>query len=218
MKAIVILSGGMDSTTLLYDVINQGYDTKALSFNYGQKHKLELDKARQTTSKLNIPHKIVSLDSLSELAPSALTRSDWNVPEGHFAAPIMKETIVPNRNMVLLALAGAYAIGEKANVLFYGAHAGDHDIYPDCRPEFVKAIQEALGLADWHKLRLEAPYLNINKGDIVKKGLDLNVDYGLTWTCYKGVEPACGKCGSCTERLDAFASNNIEDVIKYEKK
>jgi 7-cyano-7-deazaguanine synthase len=214
-KAVVVLSGGMDSTTLLYDVLSQGYAVSCISFDYGQKHKKELALAKQTTTKLGLEHIVVDLSVLNQVAPSALTRPDWQVPEGHYADENMKQTVVPNRNMVLLSLATSYAMGIGATELFYGAHAGDHDIYPDCRPVFVDAMKKAIQLADWKPVNLNAPYLDKDKGDIANIGKKLNVDYSLTWTCYKGQDLACGKCGSCTERLEAFAKAGITDPIKY---
>ena len=215
-KAVVILSGGMDSTTLLYDVKAQQYDVYALSFNYNQKHKKELQCAKDTCKMLKIPHKVMDLSVLNELAPSSLTRDDWDVPEGHYADENMKETVVPNRNMVMLSLATSYAIGLKAKKVFYGAHSGDHDIYPDCRKEFVDQLSKTIKIADWLEVDLLAPYLEIDKGDIVIKGKDLKVDYFYTWTCYKGKGKACGKCGSCVERLEAFEKAGISDPIQYE--
>ena len=215
-KAVIILSGGMDSTTLLYDLINQDYEMYALSFDYNQKHKKELECAKATCAKLNINHKILDLSILNDIAPSALTRDDWEVPEGHYADENMKQTVVPNRNMVMLSLATSYAISLKAKKLFYGAHAGDHIIYPDTRKEFIDAIKQTIKLCDWNEVNLEAPYWNMDKGDIVNKGKELNVDYSLTTTCYKGKEKACGKCGSCRERLEAFKKTGIEDSIEYD--
>lgn len=215
-KAVVILSGGMDSTTLLYDVIDQGYEVHALSFDYNQKHKKELECAKATCNKLKVQHKIVNLTILNEVTPSALTRDDWEVREGHYADENMKQTVVPNRNMVMLSLATSYAIGIKAERVCYGAHAGDHDIYPDCRKEFVDALANTISLADWHKVELYAPYYDVDKDDIVIIGKNLNVDYSLTWTCYKGKDKACGKCGSCVERLEAFEKARVKDPIEYE--
>lgn len=215
-KAIVILSGGMDSTTLLYDVKNQGYEVYALGFDYNQKHKRELELARKTCDRLHIPYRLLSLRILNEIAPSALTRDNWKVPEGHYAGENMKQTVVPNRNMVMLSLATSYAIGLKAQHLFYGAHAGDHEIYPDCRKEFVEAMKYAIELCDWNKVQLHAPYLDMDKGDIAIKGKVMDVDYSLTHTCYKGKEVACGKCGSCVERLEAFEKAKAKDPIRYE--
>lgn len=219
MISVVLLSGGLDSTTLLYDVISKHGtgDVFAVSFDYGQRHIRELECAKATCQKLDISHKIINLQCLGEVAPSALTRQDQEVPLGHYEDENMKQTVVPNRNMVLLSLAGAYAIGIKAKNLFYGAHAGDHEIYPDCRKEFVEAMQNSFNLCDWSPLNLEAPYIGIDKGDILKIGLGLKVDYNLTRTCYQSTELACGKCGSCNERLAAFKKNEIKDPVKYQK-
>ena len=216
-KAIVVLSGGMDSTTLLYDVISQDYETYAVSFNYNQKHSRELEMASATCNKLGINHRIIDISVLNEIAPSALTRDDIEVPKGHYADDNMKLTVVPNRNMVLLSLATSYAISVDATKLFYGAHAGDHDIYPDCRKEFIDSMKQSIGLCDWNRVELDAPYWDIDKGDIAIKGLELGVDYSLTLTCYNGGEEACGKCGSCTERLEAFEKAGVKDPIKYKE-
>lgn len=216
MKAVVVLSGGLDSTTLLYDVIAQGYEVSAISFNYGQKHNKELTFAAQTCKKLGVPHKIADLSVLNDLAPSALTRDDIDIPEGEYDDEVMKVTVVPNRNMVLLSLATSYAISFGAEKLFYGAHAGDHTIYPDCRKEFIDSMTESIKLCDWANVKLEAPYWDIDKGDIAIKGKELNVDYSLTWTCYVGGEKACGKCGACVERLEAFEKAGVKDPIEYE--
>ena len=217
-RAIIILSGGIDSTTLLYDIINQGLDVYAVSFNYGQKHSKELDFAAQTCKKLHVPHKIIDISSITAagiFGDSSLT-SDIEIPEGHYEEDVMKSTVVPNRNMIMLSLALAYGISIRSEKIYYGAHAGDHAIYPDCRPSFVQKMQEVARVSHYYPIEIEVPYLNINKIDIVKRGTELNVDYSLTWTCYKGKEKACGKCGSCVERLEAFRDNGQEDPIPYE--
>jgi|SRR3990167_7080084 len=216
-KAVIILSGGMDSTTLLYDIKEQGYDVYALSFDYNQKHKRELQFAKKTCMKLEVPHKIINLKVLNDLAPSSLTRDDWKVPEGHYEEESMKQTVVPNRNMVMLSLAVSYAISIKATQLFIGAHAGDHAIYPDCRQEFIYALKKTIELCDWHIVSLQAPYIDKDKGDITIKGKELSVNYSLTQTCYNGKKLACGKCGACQERLEAFKKAGIKDPIKYKK-
>jgi 7-cyano-7-deazaguanine synthase len=215
-KALVVLSGGMDSTTLLYQVRKDGYETRAVSFDYGQKHKKELKAAALTCKHLKIPHKTISLSILNELAPSALTRDGWDVPEGHYADENMKQTVVPNRNMVMLSLATAYAIGKRVKYLFYGVHSGDHAVYPDCRPAFYSHMQDAIMRADWHQVLLKAPFIHLDKGDIAVIGKKLSVDYSNTWTCYRGKEKACGKCGSCVERLEAFEKAGIKDPLEYE--
>lgn len=215
-KAVVILSGGLDSTTLLYDVKNQGYDVYALSFNYNQKHKKELQFAKMTCKKMKISHKIIDLKVLNDIAPSALTRN-IEMPEGNYMDENMKITVVPNRNMVMISLAASYSIGIGCKKIFYGAHSGDHTIYPDCRPEFIKAMKDALKICDWNEVKLLAPYEQYSKMEIVDRGTILGVDYSLTWTCYNGGKLACGKCGSCMERLEAFERNSIKDPLKYKK-
>ncbi len=215
-KAVVILSGGMDSTTLLYDAKEKFEKVYALSFNYGQRHSKELEMAKKTCEKLGIDHKIVDITSIQELLKGSSLTDDIDVPEGHYEQPNMKLTVVPNRNMILLSLAIGYAISLNARNVCYGAHAGDHAIYPDCRKEFVEAMRSVASLCDYEKVKIHAPYLDMDKGDILKRGIELGVDYSLTWTCYKGKEKACGKCGSCIERLEAFKKVGIKDPIEYE--
>jgi 7-cyano-7-deazaguanine synthase len=215
-KVVVILSGGLDSTTLLYDILNQGYEVYAICFDYGQKHKKELMFARETCKRLDVNYKRINLDCLNELAPSALTDKDWDIPEGDYKENVMKQTVVPNRNMVFISLATSYAIGLGATKIYYGAHLGDHTIYPDCRFEFVSAMQQVLKLCDWREISLIAPYLLINKSDIIQIGNKLQVDYSITWSCYKGHIKACGKCGTCIERLEAFKQDGLKDPIEYE--
>jgi len=216
--AIVILSGGVDSTTLLYDMKKKLDKVYAITFDYRQKHRREIECAKMTCAKLGVEHLVVDVSALNILAPSALTRDNITVPLGHYTAPSMKQTVVPNRNMVMIALATSYAISKKARYVCYGAHTGDSTIYPDCRSEFVSAMGAAILEADWHQVELLAPYLYYNKEDIVKAGRKLGVDYSLTWSCYKGGMIACGKCGTCIERLEAFRANGIEDPIEYENK
>lgn len=216
---MIIASGGMDSTTLLYDILRQGYQVYALSVNYHQRHSKELDFIRKTCKKLHVAHKLIDLSAAGRelLSGSALTSKGIEVPEGDYDQENMKLTVVPNRNMILLSLAVGYAISIGAKKVFYGAHAGDHAIYPDCRKEFVRAMQKAVLLSDWQGVELEAPYLALDKGDIAIKGKRLGVDYALTWTCYKGGRKACGKCSACRERLEAFQKAEMADPIEYEE-
>lgn len=217
-KAVIIASGGMDSTTLLYDILSRGYQVYALSVNYGQKHSKELEFIRKTCTKLKVSHKLINLSLLGKelLFGSALTSQEIKVPEGDYRQTSMKLTVVPNRNMILLSLAVGYAISIGAKKVFYAAHTGDHAIYPDCRKEFVQAMRQAVLLSDWEAVELEAPYLDLDKGDIAIKGKSLGVDYSLTWTCYKGGRKACGKCGACCERLEAFQKAKMTDPLQYE--
>ncbi len=217
MRSVVIISGGMDSTTLLYDVVASGEHAFGLTFDYGQRHRREIGCARATCEKLAVPHRVIDLGLLGALVSSALTRENIPVPEGNYTDDTMKVTVVPNRNMVMLSLAGAYAIEMKAEKLYYGAHSGDHTIYPDCRPAFVSAMKEAFSRCDWHPLSLEVPYLHHTKTGILRRGLELGVDYSLTWTCYRGSPRSCGKCGSCVERLEAFREMGIHDPLEYEE-
>jgi len=218
-RVILIASGGLDSTTLLYRLIDEKKEIFAITFDYGQKHSKEIDFARKNCEKFGIPHNIISLKELTQagiFGNNSLT-SNREIPEGNYADENMMNTVVPNRNMIMLSLALAYGISIGAEEIYYGAHAGDHAIYPDCRPSFVEAMQQIARLCHYWPIEIRAPYLNISKGDIVKEGMTLNVDYSMTWTCYKGEELACGKCGSCVERLEAFKINGIKDPIKYKK-
>lgn len=217
MRSVVIISGGMDSTTLLYDVVASGQQVFGLTFDYRQRHWREIECARASCQKLGVPHRVVDLGLLGDLVSSALTRENIPVPEGDYTDDTMKVTVVPNRNMVMLSIAGAYAIEMGAEKLYYGAHSGDHTIYPDCRPAFVTAMKEAFSLCDWHRISLEVPYLHDTKAGILRRGLLLGVDYSLTWTCYKGSPLSCGKCGSCVERLLAFREMGIRDPLEYER-
>lgn len=215
MKIILILSGGMDSTTLLYDLISQNHKVECLSYNYGQRHKIELTLARATCGKLDIPHKIIDIQTINELLQGSSLTSDIEVPEGHYADEIMKATVVPNRNMIMIALTVGYAVSKNFNAVAIAVHGGDHAIYPDCREEFIKKMDKVCAIANYEPIKVIAPYLHIDKGDIVARGKILKVDYSLTHTCYKGGKLACGKCGACQERLEAFRINNIKDPIKY---
>lgn len=200
MKVLSLLSGGMDSVTLLYWLRDQGHEVEAISFSYGQRHIRELESASNITSLLGINHTILSLPAISG---SALT-GQGEVPHGHYAEESMKRTVVPNRNMVMLSHATSLAIYKKLDSVAYACHAGDHAIYPDCRPKFVNAMQTAISLCDWHKLVLLTPFVHMTKGDIAKIGKELEVPYELTWTCYEGGEEPCGKCGACVERKEAM--------------
>jgi 7-cyano-7-deazaguanine synthase len=149
------------------------------------------------------------------MSGSSLT-SDIDVPEGHYEEESMKATVVPNRNMILLSLATGYAVTVGAQAVWYGAHGGDHAIYPDCRPEFVEKMDAVCRIANYEPVAIEAPFMHMDKGQILAEGLKLGLDYRHTWTCYNGRERACGRCGSCVERLEAFAANGVRDPLEYE--
>ncbi len=213
---VVIYSGGMDSFTLLHLARARGYRVHALSFDYGQKHVRELECARRVCEALQIPHKVIDIRAMSEVMSGSSLTSDIEVPEGHYEEDSMKSTVVPNRNMILLSLATGYAVTVKAGAVWYGAHGGDHAIYPDCRPEFVSKMDAVCRVANYEPVAIEAPFMAMDKGQILAQGLELGLDYSDTWTCYNGREQACGRCGSCVERLEAFAANGISDPVPYE--
>jgi 7-cyano-7-deazaguanine synthase len=215
-KVVIIYSGGMDSFTVLHQALQQGYEVYALSFNYGQRHSKELLYAKRVTQKNNIIHKIVDISSINELIAGSSLTDDIDVPEGHYEESSMQQTVVPNRNMILLSLATGYAVSIGAEAVYFGAHSGDHAIYPDCRTEFVKAMNEVCKIANYEPVEVRAPFLSVSKIEILKQGLAMQLDYSDTWTCYNGREKACGKCGACQERLEAFRENNAIDPLAYE--
>jgi 7-cyano-7-deazaguanine synthase len=215
-KVVVIFSGGMDSFTVLNMAHQEGYEVHALSFDYGQRHKKELEYASRACAGLGVNHKIIDISAINELIGGSSLTSDIAVPEGHYAHASMKQTVVPNRNMILLSMAVGYAVSLEASKVYYGAHSGDHAIYPDCRPEFVERMNDVCAIANYDKVEIVSPFLYQSKIDILAAGLKQGLDYNLTWTCYNGREKACGKCGACQERLEAFAKNNCTDPLAYE--
>jgi 7-cyano-7-deazaguanine synthase len=215
-KLVVTLSGGLDSVTLLYFVRDKGYIPLALSVDYGQRHRKEIESAYAICVDQGIEFFRADLSNLSPLMTgSSQTDGRVVVPEGHYAEETMKLTVVPNRNMILLAVAGAWAVSQKAFGVAYAAHAGDHAIYPDCRPEFMRAMDTALALADWHSLHLYAPFRDKFKADIVREGHRLDVPFAQTWSCYKGEDIHCGQCGTCYERQVAFHVAEVADPTQY---
>lgn len=216
MKSLIVYSGGLDSTTLLYHLRAEGKDVHALSVNYGQRHGVELRFASALCDELGVPWDLIDLSAIAPLlGASALTDRSVAVPEGHYAKETMKQTVVPNRNMILIALATARAIAIGAEEVAYAAHHGDHTIYPDCRPEFAEAMDGAIRLADWSKVTLSRPFVKLSKSDIVRLGGVLGVPFVKTWSCYKGGQAHCGRCGTCIERREAFFLADIEDPTEY---
>lgn len=216
MQTIAIFSGGLDSTVLLHQLLAAGDQVLALSVDYGQRHRCELIHAEQIAAQLGVRWQLADLSAIRPLlAGSSQTSDDVPVPHGHYAAENMKQTVVPNRNMIMLAVAAGWAISEKADRVAYGAHAGDHTIYPDCRPEFADAMRNAIGLADWHRIDLYCPFIEVNKADIVRLGAKLQVDFAATWSCYAGGDQHCGLCGTCVERKEAFEKAGVSDPTQY---
>lgn len=216
MKTVVVYSGGLDSTVLLYHLLNDDHNVQALSVDYGQRHSCELDRAAGICSALGIIHNTVDLSALKPiLAGSSLTSPEIKVAEGHYTEESMKSTVVPNRNMILLAIATAHALSIKAECIAYAAHSGDHAIYPDCRNEFAEAMASAIRLSDWSLVELIRPFVDWSKEDIVRRGAELNVPFVQTWSCYKGKRLHCGRCGTCIERREAFDLAGIRDPTQY---
>ena len=215
-KIVVVLSGGMDSAVLLYHLLDAGHTVKTLSVNYGQRHVRELDSAAALSERVGVEHRIADLRSINPLLGSnSLSSAEVEVPEGHYEAESMKMTVVPNRNMIMLSVAVGWALSLKFDAVAYGAHSGDHAIYPDCREEFADALDRAVGLCDWQGMKLLRPFVAMDKGEIAKRGAELAVPFELTWTCYKGGELHCGKCGACQERREAFATHEIDDPVAF---
>ncbi|MDT8407178.1 MAG: 7-cyano-7-deazaguanine synthase QueC [Methylococcales bacterium] len=214
--AVVIYSGGMDSYTLLNRALRDYATVLPLTFNYGQRHVKEIDYAARVAQALGLEHKVINIAAIGELLQGSALTSDIEVPLGHYEEQSMKTTVVPNRNMIMLSLAVGYAVSREAGAVFFGAHAGDHAIYPDCRPVFVEAINQVTRLANYHPVEVRAPYLYASKGEILAEGLRMRLDYRQTWTCYNGRTLACGRCGACVERLEAFALQGVVDPIEYE--
>lgn len=218
--AIVIASGGLDSTVLAYWLAARNSRLTLLSFDYGQRHRVELDHAAAIAELLSSPHDIVNLKSLGELLTgSALTDAAVAVPDGCYTDESMRATVVPNRNAIMLDIAVAVAVVREADAVAFGAHAGDHAIYPDCRPKFVErftrtaqAANEGLLVEEFEVL---APFLTLSKTDIVRIGAALGVPFARTWSCYRGQAAHCGTCGTCTERREAFRDNGIPDPTTY---
>lgn len=212
-KTICILSGGLDSTTLLYQIFRIRKEVKALSFDYGQRHSREINQAQKTCKKLGIEHKIIHLDFMRDLCSNSALTSDIKVPYGHYQAENMKQTVVPNRNMIMASIAIGWAVNLDFDEVALGVHSGDHAIYPDCRPIFINTLRKVAKVANYSSIYIHTPYLHFDKGDIIKIGKMLGVDYSLTHTCYEGKEVPCGKCGACQERAEAFEKAGIEDPL-----
>ena len=216
-KITLIYSGGSDSFTLLHHALSQGLDVDCISFGYGQKHIKELEYAKENCNELNLNHTLIDIgDPLSIFGSTSLVDVDNKIPHGSYKEESMKSTIVPNRNMIFISYAIAYSIANNISEVWYGAHAGDHFIYPDCRPEFVHRMNDVCGIANYTPVEIVTPYIDESKTAILTDGLNMGLDYGKTWTCYNGREKACGKCGACEERLEAFRDNNATDPLEYE--
>jgi 7-cyano-7-deazaguanine synthase len=220
VSAVVAVSGGLDSVTLAHDLAAQGHDLTVVSFDYGQRHVRELACAEACAARLGASYHPVDLRSVGRLlSGSALTDATVAVPDGHYTDASMKATVVPNRNAILLSVATGLAVAVGADVVATGVHAGDHPIYPDCRPAFIAAFEDMARVANEgfaaDGFRVVAPYLTRSKVDIVARGAELGVPFAETWSCYRGGDVHCGRCGTCVERIEAFALAGVADPTPY---
>lgn len=216
MKAVVLLSGGLDSVTALHLVAREHEVVGALSFDYGSKHNArELPMAAWQAGALRIPHEVIGLDFMDRCFSSALLASGGAIPDGHYEEESMKRTVVPFRNGIMLSVAAGYAESRGASAVVVAAHGGDHAVYPDCRGEFMAAMADAMRLGTYAEVDLLRPFIATDKAGIVRVGVYLGVDYGRTWSCYKGGDVHCGRCGTCVERREAFMLAGVNDPTEY---
>ena len=216
MKVVVLVSGGMDSVTALYHAADEHEVVAGLSFDYGSKHNhKELPLAAWHCEQLGLLHQVVPLSFVDDLFESDLLKSGGEIPEGHYEAENMKQTVVPFRNGIMMAIAAGFAESIKAGGLVIAAHSGDHAIYPDCREDFMKPMAEAITAGTYADVKVLRPFIDQRKEDIVSRGSELGIDFSQTWSCYKGVELHCGKCGTCVERKEAFEIAGVDDPTVY---
>jgi 7-cyano-7-deazaguanine synthase len=228
MKALVLFSGGLDSTTALALAISKygKENVVALSVSYGQKHIKEIEASNKIAAYYDVEHIYLDLTKIFQYSNCSLLsqNNDIAIPEGEYAKQLQEQdgalsTYVPFRNGLFLSSAASIALSKNCDIIYYGAHADDAagEAYPDCSVEFTKAINEAIYLGSGKKVSVVGPFVNMHKADIVKLGLKLGVPYELTWSCYEGHDKACGKCGTCIDRIKAFKANGVNDPIEYEE-
>ena len=215
-NSIIIVSGGMDSVTLLYDKQNE--IALAVTFDYGSNHnKREIEFAKLHCQKLGIEHIIIPLHFIKDYFKSSLLNGADAIPDGHYADKNMKSTVVPFRNGIMLSIACGLAESRGLKKVLIANHFGDHSIYPDCRATFIESMNEAMAYGTYNNVNIYAPYTNISKSDIARIGKKLKIDYSLTYSCYKGGEKHCGVCGTCVERKEALSKAGIQDTTQYEQ-
>lgn len=214
--SVLIVSGGMDSITMLYEYKER--IALGISFDYGSNHNArELPFAAMHCERLGIKHIVINLGFMHQYFKSSLLEGAEAIPEGNYDEENMKSTVVPFRNGIMLSIAAGVAESNGLKYVMMANHGGDHTIYPDCRPEFVSAMSEATRLGTYPGIEVLAPYTGITKSDIARHGKALGIDYAETWSCYKGGEHHCGKCGTCRERIEALADAGIEDHTVYDE-
>ncbi len=218
MKTIVICSGGLDSVTLAHKVAKERELAGLVSFDYGQRHRKELGFAKDCAKALGVDYSEIDISSVGAMLGGSALTDDVEVPDGHYEEESMKVTVVPNRNAIMLAIAYGVASARGAGSVATAVHGGDHFIYPDCRPEFIDAFEKMQkhALDGLGEIELYAPFVRISKADIVSCGAALGVNFADTWSCYKGGELHCGRCGTCVERREAFDVAGVVDPTVYE--
>ncbi len=213
--SVIVVSGGMDSVTLLYEKKDE--IALGISFDYGSNHNHnELPLAALHCQRLGITHVVIPLGFMYQYFKSSLLESGESIPDGSYDEENMKSTVVPFRNGVMLAVAAGIAESNGLTKVLIANHGGDHTIYPDCRPEFIAAMDAAVEAGTFARVRVVAPYTNISKADIARRGRALGIDYAETWSCYKGGHVHCGTCGTCVERKEALREAGIEDNTTYQ--
>jgi 7-cyano-7-deazaguanine synthase len=220
VRTVAIVSGGLDSVVLASYLKASGQQLHLLSIDYGQRHLKEIEFAQHAADALSSQHSVVDLRSIVNLISSSALTGDIEVPDGAYEEESMRQTVVPNRNMMMLSVASAVAISENADYVAIGVHGGDHFIYPDCRPEFIRSCSDSTllgmeGVSERFK-GIVAPFAEHDKAWIVTLGESLGVPWGDTWSCYRGGEIHCGRCGTCVERLEAFSQSGVEDPSRYQ--
>lgn len=217
MKALLICSGGFDSVTLAWRLAAEQSLGALLTFDYGQRHKKEIEAARLCAERLGVPHLVMDIGHIGrQLSGSALT-DDIDVPHGHYSEDNMKVTVVPNRNAIMLTIAFGVAAARGLDTVALAVHGGDHFIYPDCRPDFIRLFGEmqAKALDGVAEVALLAPYVNADKTEIARDAARFNVPVAETWSCYEGGDIHCGRCGTCVERIEAMALAGVDDPTSY---
>jgi len=215
-RVVVLVSGGMDSVAALHAAAREHDVVAGLTFDYGSKHNSrEIPCARRHCEALGIPHHVLGLGFMAEHFQSDLLVSGGAIPDGHYEESNMKRTVVPFRNGILLAIAAGFAESRGAGAVVIAAHAGDHAIYPDCREEFMGAMADAIRLGTYAGIRILRPFIRLDKAGIARRGHEMGVDFGSTWSCYKGGDLHCGTCGTCVERREAFEKAGLPDPTRY---
>jgi 7-cyano-7-deazaguanine synthase len=216
VKVVVLLSGGLDSVTALHDANRSHEVVAALSFDYGAKHHAkELPMAVWQCAHLGIPHNIAPLGFIAEEFRSDLLSGGGAIPDGHYEEQSMKSTVVPFRNGIMLSIAAGFAESRGAEAVVIAAHSGDHAIYPDCRESFMEPMARAIREGTYAQVELLRPFIAVDKAGIVRRGVELGIDFSHTWSCYKGSEIHCGTCGTCVERREAFLMACVADPTIY---